>query len=340
MSFIVRIALLFLLMFSIAACAMLDDITEKQGKRISLEAEDKTPSKGASERTVQRGNPVPDDLKLVDVQSEIDNEVKVVKVVANAPFNYIVYMLEMPRRLAIELPDMANGLDTSLIKSKGDLISKINVVEFEKANALRLEIYLRHPVFYDLTETGASASLAIIKSDVGGDVEALTTKLKEKTRQIKKLAVENKKLKERVRELEDKLGVAMPVNNKPGAGKLSSAASDEDKVALAEIIGRWKTAWQDRDFGAYSSCYSDVYVPVGRNRDDWKRSKIKMFNKAKSIEVDVDELDIDINGARAKVRFLQKYRSDRYSDIGYKTMGLEKTDAGWRIVSETWKRAR
>ena len=374
MNAVVRSVFVFLMMCLVSGCASFtEDVSDPDAQPTSgpeEQARAEAPGGVLIERAVERTKVAPEDLTLIGVQSEVDNDVKVVRVIASAPFNYVVYLLEMPRRLAIELPDMKNGLQTSSININGDLISKISVVEFEKANTLRLEIYLNGPIYYDLTETGASASLAIIKSNVSTDMEVLTSKLKEKTRQIRMLAVENKKLKVRVRKLEGELGTDATafdehvskvleaasnanIEDQASVAPVEEMSSDEieeisnglvkkdgGKIALTETIGLWRLAWQEKDFVAYSSYYADSFVPEGQDRGSWTSSKIKKFDSAKNIAVDIEGLDVSINDVSAKVKFLQKFRSDQYQDVGFKTLRMVKTGKGWKIESETWRRVR
>jgi ketosteroid isomerase-like protein len=55
------------------------------------------------------------------------------------------------------------------------------------------------------------------------------------------------------------------------------------------------------------------------------------------VEIEVEQMNVQVEGDEALVTFVQDYRSDKYHDFGLKTLILSKKDQSWRIREESWK---
>lgn len=123
----------------------------------------------------------------------------------------------------------------------------------------------------------------------------------------------------------------------------SSPALTETEVI--DLVNRWVSSQNDRDFAKYRSLYAPDFTGVKRTRDGsahrydyatWMADRSKMIERTKSLQVSVAETDVTLDEAAgsALVEFTQYFRTSRYGDKGPKKLRLRLTDAGVRIVHE------
>lgn len=124
------------------------------------------------------------------------------------------------------------------------------------------------------------------------------------------------------------------------AGKTEPAhppgpSQDHQVVAAVEA---WRQAWSQRDMTTYLGAYSDAFTPPdGVSSEDWIASRYRNVGGRKSIDVQIQRLQVLTRGAgRARVSFLQDYSSGNVRELGRpKTLDLIKgADNRWRIVGE------
>ncbi len=127
---------------------------------------------------------------------------------------------------------------------------------------------------------------------------------------------------------------------KAAAQAAEVAKSDPQVVALTqsvtEFVTTWAKVWAARDIAAYLACYGESFQPAGgEDLAAWEAQRRARVGKAKAIEVAVEGLRVEaLDESHAKAQFTQRYRSDNYRDVVSKTLMLEKTAQGWRIVRE------
>src|SRR5690606_7560528 len=122
-----------------------------------------------------------------------------------------------------------------------------------------------------------------------------------------------------------------------------SALISEEEINI--FLNKWLQAQNDKLYEEYSGCYSNQFQGVRRTKSggvyyfdysDWLHDRIKMYTSAKNLNIsigNVQRLDNDFNGTT--IKFIQKYSSDAYQDIGEKIMKLVKKGNGeLRIVYE------
>lgn len=112
----------------------------------------------------------------------------------------------------------------------------------------------------------------------------------------------------------------------------AAARSDEE---IIKTVNAWAEAWSNRNADAYLSFYArDFQTPKGEPRGEWEKLRRARVTAPKSISVEAESPKITMDGAQAKVRFRQHYKSDTLTANGMKTLVLVKTGAGWRIQQE------
>ena len=127
------------------------------------------------------------------------------------------------------------------------------------------------------------------------------------------------------------------------SNRLVAACRDVYDVAVTEksvrrMLDQWLSAWSRMDMDAYGTFYAEYFVFDGMNKNRWLAHKRKLNRQYDYIRVAMDNLRfVETSPAACVVTFIQKYESDRYSDMGLKTLVLKKEDGQWRIHRESWE---
>jgi len=101
------------------------------------------------------------------------------------------------------------------------------------------------------------------------------------------------------------------------------------------VVSNWAAAWSARDVEGYLSFYSSSFeLPGALSRAQWESQRRARIANKSSIEVDISNLNVQINGEEATAEFDQSYKADKYSDNVRKTLRLKKEDGRWKIVTE------
>lgn len=111
----------------------------------------------------------------------------------------------------------------------------------------------------------------------------------------------------------------------------------EDPRALIETTVRnWASAWSDQDVERYLDHYSAAFEPAaGLSLEEWRDQRRQRVAAPQSLRVAITRLETTLVSAdRARVSFLQTYRSDGYSDTVDKILELALEEGGWKIRRE------
>lgn len=341
----------------------------------------------------------PSELERVfikDIRTDLAGEKKNILIKASAPFKYITYMLEKPRRLAIEISGAQSALPTSSIMVDDNIIKHITALEFKEAGAVRIEIWLTRPMMYDLTEEKSDLAISLIPYEEKNDPAAMAERLILTHENVIRLKNRVAKLQEQLSELQrqyniDENTIADLIEDLNAIGRLPKEADvvEEEKASekatlsellqatdveeevkaaekvtasepsketdaaeeettsekngdsysaeISEMIGRWKSSWEDRDYETYSQFYTGTFFVKDMGLEQWLALKENKFQKAQNISVKIKDINVEVYGDRATAEFTQLYNSEQYNDKGVKTLMLVKTDDGWKIESETWR---
>ncbi|MBC8432652.1 MAG: AMIN domain-containing protein [Desulfobacterales bacterium] len=115
----------------------------------------------------------------------------------------------------------------------------------------------------------------------------------------------------------------------------SVSAGDIDAVR-AQVFA-WSEAWQNRDIDTYMSFYSPSFQSKGLDFERWREKRAEVFQQVSSIQVEISDLWVFIEGKQAIVSFIQRYSHPMFADIGEKTLVMVDGGFTWQIVSEEWK---
>jgi len=111
-----------------------------------------------------------------------------------------------------------------------------------------------------------------------------------------------------------------------------AAANDQVRMDIFD----WARAWESKDIDRYMAHYHPAFRSNGQDYNQWRQRKKDLFKQTGPIRVTISQVWVAMDQNAAVAKFLQKYKDSRASDVGEKTLELEKWDGQWKIISETW----
>lgn len=107
-------------------------------------------------------------------------------------------------------------------------------------------------------------------------------------------------------------------------------------AAVEADVRSWVKAWESKNVKAYMAFYADSFKPeYERSAAHWRAFREKYVRKPGTISIDVEQLAVRmVDADTAEAKFLQKYRSDDYTDDVRKTLVFKREAGKWRIVRE------
>ena len=119
---------------------------------------------------------------------------------------------------------------------------------------------------------------------------------------------------------------------------LDGEAFETERTAIAALTENWVTAWRNKEIDRYMDCYDESFRGSGRNKAQQRRHKARLNKLYKKIEIDLTNLGIYQYHHYAVVSFIQNYRSDQFRSVGHKRLYLARTDDGFKIFAERFRR--
>ena len=111
-----------------------------------------------------------------------------------------------------------------------------------------------------------------------------------------------------------------------------------DSPAVRDVeqsVQAWAAAWSAKDMKAYFSAYGRDFDPAGKlSRSAWEDERRARIEGKASISVKLSELQAQVRGNSAVVRFRQDYRANGISISSRKTLELVRQGDNWKIVRE------
>ena len=123
----------------------------------------------------------------------------------------------------------------------------------------------------------------------------------------------------------------------PAPAKPLPANTAPARNAVEAAVLQWAKAWSARNVNDYLAAYASDYAADGMTRSNWEAQRRERVSNAKSIDVQLSDMNIDQQGDTASATFRQTYRSDRFSSTVTKTLKLALQNGQWRIVDEDSK---
>ncbi|MDH5571782.1 MAG: hypothetical protein OEY89_08460, partial [Gammaproteobacteria bacterium] len=126
---------------------------------------------------------------------------------------------------------------------------------------------------------------------------------------------------------------------KPQSSQMAAPVVDPARQ-LEEIkltLQGWASAWTAQEVDLYLSFYAPAFKPpADQSRRRWEQIRSQRLRKPSWVKVTIDDIQIEESDAgQARVRFIQDYRSENYSDITHKELLLRSSVDGWQILAES-----
>ena len=104
----------------------------------------------------------------------------------------------------------------------------------------------------------------------------------------------------------------------------------------AQMLRDWAAAWSRQDVSGYLSHYGKSFVPAGNlSRQEWETQRRRALTRPEWIKVAFEDMAVTRQGNdRAKIDFVQTYRSNSYQDRVRKSVVMGREDGRWIILSE------
>lgn len=112
----------------------------------------------------------------------------------------------------------------------------------------------------------------------------------------------------------------------------------DNKVAerdVASAVERWAAAWSRKDMNGYYAAYTRDFNGGKGSRKAWETERRDRIVSKRSINVDVSNIDVDIKGDKASVRYRQAYRADSLNINSTKRLEMVRSGGKWLIVKES-----
>ncbi len=114
--------------------------------------------------------------------------------------------------------------------------------------------------------------------------------------------------------------------------KSDNTASERDVAAAVE---RWASAWSRKDMNAYYAAYTRDFNGGKGSRKAWETERRDRIVSKRKISVEVSNIDVDIKGDKASVRYRQVYRADNLNINSTKRLELVRSGGKWLIAKES-----
>lgn len=113
----------------------------------------------------------------------------------------------------------------------------------------------------------------------------------------------------------------------------------EPVQAVTNLVGRWASAWSNKDFEAYADVYGEQFKTASfGTKASWLKFRKPRIVGRSAIEVSVRDIQVEFaEPGVAKVSFIQNYVSGVLKQEAFKTMNVVQEGGAWRIISEEVK---
>ena len=112
-------------------------------------------------------------------------------------------------------------------------------------------------------------------------------------------------------------------------------SKSEDVAAVEAAVQAWARAWANKDMKAYYAAYGSDFRPAnGASRSAWEADRKARIVGKRSIDVNVSNIRVKLDGSKATASFRQDYRGDALKISSNKSLGFAKAGSKWLIVRE------
>ena len=133
-----------------------------------------------------------------------------------------------------------------------------------------------------------------------------------------------------------RLKLGMPATIQLVGDESSAKAPQGNAVdAVLSRVDAWSQAWKNKDIDTYLSCYGDKFVPEQKiSQAEWKAQRQKRLASKDALDVSLSQINVQINGDKATVEFVQHYSANGKREDTNKRLTLAIVNGEWLIVRE------
>ena len=99
----------------------------------------------------------------------------------------------------------------------------------------------------------------------------------------------------------------------------------------------WLKAWQSKNSNLYLSFYSIDFKDPKRSRSRWETYRRRSLRNASNISIQISNIETHTTNNTARTNFIQRFKSNKISDVGSKELVWKKEGDNWKIIKETWR---
>ena len=124
---------------------------------------------------------------------------------------------------------------------------------------------------------------------------------------------------------------------KPLVEETHSKPPDTYKEQIRTSLQKWADAWSRQDLDAYFDSYIENYRPrSGTAHLRWRKLREARITNPRFINIQISNLSIEKqDDNNATLMFKQHYQSNLLNSAVIKKLKFYKTEAGWKIKSES-----
>ena len=112
--------------------------------------------------------------------------------------------------------------------------------------------------------------------------------------------------------------------------------TDQLKYFVSSQLFKWVNSWANQDVKTYISFYSKGFMGMRKSRSEWEAYRHHALKNNSRMSIKVSNIQLHKNGNLIEVNFTQRFKSDRFSDVGIKQLVWKKMGSDWKIFNEMW----
>ena len=116
-----------------------------------------------------------------------------------------------------------------------------------------------------------------------------------------------------------------------------TAILEDQYMAVADFIEKWRKSWENRDYEAYEAAYSSSFKSGKMPFNRWITGKKQTLQKYNSISITFSNIKILKSAEYYVVEFFQEFRADTYRDTGIKRLYISNNGKKLEIINEIWE---
>ncbi len=112
-----------------------------------------------------------------------------------------------------------------------------------------------------------------------------------------------------------------------------------NRERIKSFLLKWKSAWENKDIEKYKKFYDKHAIQDKRKGlASILKYKQRIWSREGMISLEFKDIHISLCKQGFKVEFIQHYKTDKYEDVGEKSLVVYPTGPSFKISSECWRK--